>query len=159
MNTSTTGSRTELLTTFYVGGNYYGIEVMRVQEVTGNPTVISVPLAPKFVCGLINLRGQLATALGLRELFGTRTEGTPDQMSVVCRVEGNLVSLIVDAIGDVIQVDDRDFEPAPDTMPISVRKFVKGIYKLNGSLLSVLNLDHLAKELSPTGDLAENRVA
>jgi purine-binding chemotaxis protein CheW len=159
MSSTPNGSRTELLTTFYVGGNYYGIEVMRVQEVTRSPTVIPVPLAPKFVCGLINLRGQLATALGLKELFGTRTEVGAEQMSVVCRVEGNLVSLVVDAIGDVIQVNERDFEAAPDTMPIAVRKFVKGIYKLDGSLLSVLNLDQLAKELSPTGDLAENRVA
>lgn len=60
-------SETELLTTFYIGNDYFGIEVMKVQEVTSAPTVVPVPLAPKFVRGLINLRGQLATAFGFRE--------------------------------------------------------------------------------------------
>lgn len=149
---------TELLTTFYIGKDLFGIEVMKVQEVTGTPMVISVPLAPSFVCGLINLRGQLATALGLRELFGLASEKNLNQMSVVCRIEGNLVSLIVDSIGDVVEADRSRFESPPDTIPQGVRKFVKGIYKLNGRLLSVVDLEKLAKELSPSTESNENRV-
>ena len=143
---------TELLTTFYVGSDFYGLEVMKVQEVTGTPTVIPVPLAPRFVRGLINLRGQLATAMGLRELFKTSTKAENDPMSVVCRIEGNLVSLMVDTIGDVVEAERNLFEPPPDNMPLDVRKFIKGVYKMDGQLLSVLDLDKLAHELSPTTD-------
>lgn len=138
---------TEQLTTFYVGKELFGIEVMRVQEVTGTPSVVPVPLAPPFVRGLINLRGQIATALGLRELFNKET--SDQEMSVVCRLDGNLVSLIVDNIGDVLELEKSNFETTPDTIPLAVRKYIKGVYKMDGSFLSVLDLDILAKELSP----------
>ncbi len=153
---STTGN-TELLTTFSIGSDLFGIEVMKVQEVTGTPKVVPVPQAPAFVRGLINLRGQLATALGLRELFGSSVAEKVDQMSVVCRMEGNLVSLMVDSIGDVVEAESRGFENPPDTMPPGVRKFVKGIYKMNGQLLSVLDLEKISKELSPSVDSADGR--
>jgi purine-binding chemotaxis protein CheW len=139
----------ELLTTFYVGNEYYGIEVMKVQEVTGTPVVVPVPLAPGFVRGLINLRGQLATALGLRELFGSGEGEVNQQMSVVCRMDGNLVSLIVDQIGDVVEVEGKIYEEAPETLPPGIRKYVKGIYKMNGTLLSLLDMEKITKELAP----------
>ncbi len=148
----------EQLTTFYVGKDLFGIEVMKVQEVTGNPQVVPVPLAPSFVCGLINLRGQIATALGLRELFLTPTEAPSERMSVVCKLDGNMVSLIVDHIGDVVEVNKDGFESTPSTIPPSVKRFVKGIYKLNGVLLSLIDLEALAKELSPNLDSATERI-
>lgn len=147
----------ELLTTFSIGSDVFGIEVMKVQEVTGTPTIVPVPLAPRFVRGLINLRGQLATAMGLRELFGVVEKWEQPQMSVVCRMDGNLVSLMVDSIGDVVEADRLGFEPPPDTIPIGVRPFVKSIYKMNGILLSVLDLEKLSKELSPTIETSESR--
>lgn len=148
---------TQLLTTFHIGQDFFGIEVMKVQEVTGTPVVIPVPLAPRFVRGLINLRGQLATALGLRELFGVDKTVSKNQMSVVCRMEGNLVSLMVDSIGDVVEARGENFEAPPETMPSGVRQFVKGIYKMNGTLLSLLDLDKLSKELSPSVESVETR--
>ncbi len=150
-------SSSELLTTFYIGGDCYGIEVMKVQEVTGTPIVSQVPLAPKFVRGLINLRGQLATAFGLSELFNLSRENNNDQMSVVCRMEGNLVSLMVDSIGDVVEVERSSFETPPDTLPAGVKPFVKGIYKMNEKLLSVLDLEKLSKELSPSTENNDSR--
>jgi purine-binding chemotaxis protein CheW len=142
--------RLEQLTTFYIGPNLFGIDVMRVQEVTGGASIEPVPLTPEFVLGLINLRGQIATALGLRELFGTPQRAAAEQMSVVCKIEGNLISLVVDSIGDVVEVGGVTFEAPPDTIPADVRKFVKGIYKMKGALLSVLDLEALAKQLSPS---------
>jgi purine-binding chemotaxis protein CheW len=142
------------LTTFYIGDDLFGIEVMRVQEVTGNPSVLPVPLSPRFVRGLINLRGQIATALGLRELFGKEARADSEQMSVVCKIDGNLVSIIVDSIGEVVEVEGERFEAAPDTIPFEVRRFVKGIYKMNGELLSVIDLETLSRELSPAVETA-----
>lgn len=139
---------TEQLTTFYIGDNLYGIEVMKVQEVTGQPVIVDFPLAPQFVRGLINLRGQIATALGLRELFGMRVGDPAQQMSVVCKIDGNLVSFIVDSIGDVIEVNEKAFEHSPETIPFGIRKFLKGVYKTKETILSVLDLEKLSKELS-----------
>lgn len=150
-------SQFDQLTTFQIDGDIFGIEVTKVQEVTGQPVVYTVPLAPGFVRGLINLRGQIATAVGLRELF-CRNSNQENQMSVVCKIDGNLVSLVVDSIGDVVEVERANFELPPDTIEPEVRRFIKGIYKLNGVLLSVLNLETLAKELSPTEITAINNI-
>jgi purine-binding chemotaxis protein CheW len=161
MSTNSTGNTvdqgTELLTTFYIGSECYGVEVLKVQEVTGTPVIVPVPLAPVFVRGLINLRGQLATALGLRELFGENLSGKKEEMSVVCRLEGNLVSLIVDQIGDVVEIEAKHFEPTPANIPPLLRKFIKGIYKLDGTLLSILDLEKISKELSPSPEAMEMR--
>lgn len=144
---------TELITTFFIDSEMYGLEVAQVQEVTRHQLVKPVPLAPKFVRGLINLRGQIATALGLRELFKkTEKEKKSEEMTVVCKIDGNLVSLIVDSIGDVVEVEKSYFERAPHTIPAEIRKYIKGIYKMNGSLLSVLDLEMISKELSPIAD-------
>lgn len=135
-------------TTFYIGNDLYGIEVMRVQEVTNGLATVPVPLAPTFVRGLINLRGQIATALGLRELFQLGGGPRENEMSVVCRLDGNLVSLFVDGIGDVTEVAQAQFEPVPPTIPASVKRFLKGIYKIDGALLSVIDVEKLSRELS-----------
>lgn len=150
-------SGTEQLMTFRVGSDLFGISVLRVQEVAGRPALHAVPLAPKFVRGLVNLRGQIATALGLQELFGAEARGAAESddtesMSVVCKIDGNLVSLIVDSIGDVVEVESSRFEPTPPSVREAVRRFVKGIYKMDGDLLSVVDLDRLSKELSPGSD-------
>lgn len=142
-------------TTFYLGNDLFGIDVMRVQEITQKTTVVKVPLAPGFVRGLINLRGQIATALGLRQLFELEPASEADQMSVVCKVDGNLVSLLVDSIGDVLEVQEDNYEHAPETVRTSVRKYLKGVYKIEGNLLSILDLDCLSKELSNSVDLTE----
>jgi len=138
----------EQLTTFYVGQELFGIDVMKVQEVTGKPTIIPVPLAPGFVLGLINIRGQISTALGLQELFKSGTS-PEDHMTVVCKVDGNLVSLIVNSIGDVVEVESKNFETPPDSLPESIRRYIKGIYKLESGFLSVINLETISNELSP----------
>lgn len=151
------GPASQKLATFYVGASLFGIDVMQVQEVTGPSRVVRVPLAPKFVRGLINLRGQIATALGLRELFAIDPGPRDGEMSVVCRIEGNLVSLIVDSIGDVLELESSLFEKAPDTIPggaSGLKRFVKGIYKMNGTLLSVVDLEAIALELTPKADAA-----
>ena len=140
----------ELITTFYVDSDLFGLEVMKVQEVTKHHQLKIVPLAPSFVRGLINLRGQIATALGLRELFKKESVLREEEISVVCKMDGNLVSLIVDSVGDVVQLEKKDFERPPHTIQADVRRFIKGIYKMNGVLLSILDLEELSRELSPS---------
>ena len=132
--------------TFYVADQLYGIDVSQVQEVTPPLAITPVYLAEPHVIGLINLRGQIATAIGMRELFGF----TPDserKMSVVSKTDGALLSLLVDRIGDVIEVDQTTAEESPATIPEPVRRFMSGVYKLPDSILSVIDMNKLMQIL------------
>lgn len=133
--------------TFSIDGRLYGIDVMKVQEVTRPMTISTMRTAPDFIKGLINLRGQIATAIGIRELFQISSRSTGEGMTVVCKVEDSLISLIVDQIGDVIEVDEGQFEPSPRTIPDSIKKYMTGIYKTQDSILSVLNLTTIIHDL------------
>ena len=137
--------------TFYVADRLYGIDVTKVQEIVRPMPITSIPLAPDYVRGLINLRGQVATAIGLRELFGISEEAPSEFMNVVCRIEGSLISLHVDQIADVMYVKDEHFEQTPQTIPEKVRRFMDGVYKTDGNLLSVVNIDRIMETLNQAG--------
>ncbi len=139
---------TSQFSTFYISNRLYGIEVNRVQEVVMTLVMTPIPLAPEYVRGLINLRGQVATAIGLRQLFGLLEDAPLEFVNVVCKVDGALISLQVDEIGDVIEVSQDEFEPIPDTIPFEIRRFMKGIYKISDDLLSTIDLDLIGQFLS-----------
>lgn len=130
--------------TFYVSNRLYGIDVMRVQEITKALPMTKVPLAPVYVKGLINLRGQISTAICLRDLFKINVVADSEQMNVVCRINDLLVSFLVDRIGDVLELEEKDFEHVPDTIPVSVRRFISGVYKVPGDLLSIVDVEQVA---------------
>lgn len=128
--------------TFRLGELFFGVEVLSVQEVIRYQRMTAVPLAPAVVSGLINLRGQVVTAIDLRRRLGMpdRAEGQLP-MNVVVRTEDGPVSLLVDEIGDVLEVDESMFEPAPETLEGVTRDLVTGVFKLDGRLLLVLDVD------------------
>lgn len=140
-------SKPKQFSTFTIDGRLYGIDVMKVQEVTKPLQVTHMQTAPNFIKGLINLRGQIATAIGLRELFGLKDDSTNDKMTVVCKIEDVLLSLLVDNIGDVIEVNDKSFEPTPQTVSPGIRSFMQGVYKTDVGILSVICMDSILKEL------------
>ena len=129
------------LATFWLDGDLYGVEVAHVQEVLKSQGLTRVPLAPAAVAGLINLRGQVVTAIELRERLGRppRPEGT-DAVVIVVRLHGEAVSLLVDAIADVVDVDPADFEAPPDTLDGAGRELIRGAFKLDGHLLLALDV-------------------
>lgn len=132
-------------TTFWLADRLYGIDVMRVQEITNPLPITRVPLSPSFVIGLINLRGQVSTAISLRDLFKMeKFPNTDEQMNVVCRVGDLLFSFMVDRIGDVIEVSKKDYEDAPETVPQNIRRFMGGVYKIPGTLLSIIDVEAVA---------------
>ncbi|MFZ9596010.1 MAG: chemotaxis protein CheW [Bdellovibrionia bacterium] len=134
--------------TFYVAKRLYGLNVISVQEVTKALPVTRVPLAPKFVRGLINLRGQIATAITVKDLFELKDSSFAEPpMNVVCRGDGLLISLLVDQIGDVVELDGSLFEPTPDTIDPGVSRFMSGVYKTSGNLLSVLDIKKIVEVL------------
>ena len=127
--------------TFTLEDLLFGIDVLDVQEVIRYQGITSVALAPDVVEGLINLRGEIITALDLRRrLLLAQRPADRLPMNVVVRTADGPVSLLVDAIGDVIEAHDEDFEAPPETVSGIARELIRGAYKLNGRLLLVLDI-------------------
>ena len=129
------------LCTFYLDGMLFGIDVDAVQEVLRFQAMTPVPLAPRVVAGLINLRGQIVTALDLRRRLEL-PERPPEMLpaNVVLRSSAVGASLLVDAVGEVVEVDDVAFEPPPETTRGVARELILGAYKLPERLLLLLDL-------------------
>lgn len=147
------------LCTFCVDDLLFGVEVTQVQEVLKFQPMTRIPLAPDRIRGLINLRGQIVTAIDLRSCLGfaPRPPGE-DPMNVVIRGVESSISLLVDSIGDVIEVPEDAFESAPSTMKPAQRNLIHGVYKLTGRLLLVLAPERVlastqAHATSRTGEL------
>lgn len=134
--------------TFYIADRLYGIEVEKVQEVTKSMPITPIPTAPNFIHGFINLRGQIATAISLRNLFALEAGVSTDQMNVVCRDESLLVSLLVDEIGDVVEVQKNWFEETPDTINSEISDYMSGVYKTPDKIMSVLNVKKIINILN-----------
>jgi|ERR1700733_12027618 len=130
------------LCTFYIGDGYFGIPVQEVQEVVRPQPITPVPLAPKMIRGLINLRGQILTAIDLRYRLGVGEPGDPTRlMNVVVRTGDSPISFLVDEIGEVLDVPEESFEAVPETLRGDIRKVIEGAYKLEGRLLLALNTE------------------
>ena len=126
--------------TFYLDNHKFGVQVDKVQEVFRYQEITKVPMAPPEIRGLINLRGHIITALDLRLLLGM--DPLPEgklPMNVVVKTKDATASLLVDKIGDGLQVPNEVYERPPETIPIEVRNLILGIYKLKEELL--LSLD------------------
>ncbi|BBH53847.1 chemotaxis protein CheW [Fluviispira sanaruensis] len=145
---NTMTNKTKQFSAFYLDNRLYGIEVSRVQEVVRSLNMTPIPLAPEYVRGLINLRGQVATAIGLRQLFGFHAQLPEEFINIVCKIDGMLISFQVDEIGDVIEVSEEDFEQTPQTITEDIRRYMLGVYKISNSLLSAIDVDNIIKFLN-----------
>lgn len=135
-------TNTKQFCTFFVNGLFFGVEVLKVQEVIRYQGMTRVPLAPATIQGLINLRGQIVTAIDLRrrlELPPREDERLP--MNVVVRSDDGAVSLLVDEIGDVVEIQDDIYEQPPETLKGVARELVQGVYKLKERLLLILDTE------------------
>ena len=133
--------QTRRFATFTVDSLLFGVEVNKVQEVIRYQDMTTVPLAARGAAGLINLRGDVVTAIDLRTRLGLGPlpdGGSP--MNVVVRVDDEPVSLLVDAIGDVVSVSADQFEEPPETLTGPGRALIRGAYKLDDRLLLALDV-------------------
>src|SRR5271166_6145649 len=135
-------AQNEQLCTFFLDGHFFGVPVQQVQEVIRYQEMTRVPLVPQVVRGLINLRGQIVTAIDLRRRLGM-SERPADQlpMNVVVRTDDGALSLLVDEIGDVIEVEEKTFEEPPETLKGMKRELIQGVHKLSDRLLHVLDIE------------------
>ena len=132
------------LATFTLAGAHYGIDMLRVQEALRGQARTTVPLAAPSIAGLINLRGQVVLTIDLRTRLGFDPLADDlEPMMVVVTVDGEPISLLVDDIGDVVDVEGRQLEAPPDTLTPSLREVILGAYQLEGSLLLALDIDRV----------------
>jgi purine-binding chemotaxis protein CheW len=126
--------------TFWIDELFFGVDVDDVQEVLRHQPMTPVPRASEGVRGLINLRGQIVTAVDLRFRLGLPPRDRLP-MNVIVRSHGEVVSLLVDDIGDVVDADGLTFEQMPSNMPRSVQAVVQAVRPLPDRLLLVLDAD------------------
>jgi purine-binding chemotaxis protein CheW len=131
---------TKQICTFMVDKLHLGVDVVHVQEVLRSQEMTDVPLAPPAVRGLINLRGQIVTALDMRHRLRITTPAPDDApMNVIVQSAGSIVSLLVDSIGDVEDVNDDCLEAPPETLDAETRSIITWVCKLNKGLLLVVD--------------------
>lgn len=128
--------------TFYLHGFFFGVDVLRVQEVNRHLEMTRMPLAHVMVEGLINLRGQIIPAIDLRRrLEFPAREANALPMNMVVQTEEGGFSLLVDEIGDVLEVPESCYEQLPPTVAGAARELIQGVYKLKGQLLLILDAE------------------
>jgi purine-binding chemotaxis protein CheW len=126
--------------TFFVADLFFGVDVLHVQEVLRSQQMTSVPQAPGVIEGLINLRGQIVTAIDMRRRLGLpQRAGGQAPMNMVVRTSDGAVSLLVDEIGDVLDMDSATYERPPQNLDPAAKELIRGVYKLKDRLLLVLD--------------------
>jgi purine-binding chemotaxis protein CheW len=128
--------------TFHVGDLLLGVEVELVQEVLGMEPMTRVPLADPWVSGLLNLRGQIVTAVDARRRLGLPPRSAGERTAnIVIRTPDGSVSLVVDREGDVVDLADAEIEPLPENVSPAIRAIVSGTCKVDESLLLMLDAE------------------
>ncbi len=142
LSVMTTGSQDYV--TIKVDGQTLGIPVLAVHVVLNAQQITTIPLAPDWVAGVLNLRGKIVTAINLRRRLGLPPlEGDKKSMSVVVEHREEPYSLQIDSVGEVLSLDDQLFEKNPVTLDPRWREVSRGIYRLDGELLPILDVDRL----------------
>jgi purine-binding chemotaxis protein CheW len=135
-------ARIQGLVSIRVGGETFGVPVLSVQDVIAPVRIDVVPLAPNEVAGSLNLRGRIVTAIDIRTRLGMPVrEAGASHMSVIVERSGELYALQVDDVGDVLWLSVAEQEPAPITLAPDWRAVCDGLYRLEGELLLVLNVE------------------
>lgn len=132
---------TEDFVTFYIAGQLFGVPVLTVQDILNVQQITPVPLAPPEISGSLNLRGRIVTAIDVRKRLGLVDREQEESMSIVVGHDNDLYSLMVDSVGEVLAVNSFSFEKNPPTLDQRFRDYSAGIYRLDGTLLVVLDVN------------------
>ncbi len=140
------GPQTTEYLSITIGNQMFGIPVMQVQDVLRQQNVTRVPLSPPEVAGALNLRGRIVTAINVRCRLGMEDLPAGSKtMAVVVEHEGELYSLIIDRVGDVLSLPNRSFESVPPTLDGVWREIATGIYRLDSQLLVIADISRLLR--------------
>ena len=136
------------LIAFRIGEQEFCVDIMSVREIRGWTPATPLPRAPGFMKGVINLRGAVLPIIDLGARFGLRTsEPSERHVIMVAHIGGRMFGLLVDAVSDIIQLTDEALQPTPDVASEQVKSFVKGLFALEGRLISLIELDRIVPEV------------
>ncbi len=136
------------LIAFRIGEQEFCVDIMSVREIRGWTPATPLPRAPGYMKGVINLRGAVLPIIDLGARFGlTTSEPTARHVIMVAHVGGRMVGLLVDAVSDIIQLTDEAVQPTPDIASEHVKTFVKGLFALEGRMISLIELDRIVPEV------------
>ena len=139
-----TNAAEESFVTLTVAGQICGVPVLAVRDILDAQVITRIPLAPAEIAGSLNLRGRIVTAIDLRRRLGLApAPAGVAQMSVVAEQGGELYALMVDQVSEVMRLPAGAFEPNPSTLPRSWAAFSDGIYRLEGRLMVVLDVERV----------------
>ncbi|VTO17842.1 Chemotaxis protein CheW [Brevundimonas vancanneytii] len=139
-----TAASTAGLVSIRVGDHSFGVPVLKVQDVIVQTPINRVPLGPPEIAGSLNLRGRIVTAVDMRRRLRMAPRGPEEGfMSVIVEQVGELYALLVDDVGDVLWLSPDDYEPSPVTLSAHWRAVCSGLYRLEGELLLVLEVEHV----------------
>jgi purine-binding chemotaxis protein CheW len=130
--------------TVMLGEQLFGLPISRVQDVFAPDRLTRVPLAPPEVAGILNLRGRIVTAIDMRCRLdlGKRPEGQP-MMAIGIEIKGESYGLLVDSVGEVMKIANKDCEPKPSNLDERLARVASGVVRLDGQLLVVLDVDRV----------------
>ncbi|HZL31540.1 MAG TPA: chemotaxis protein CheW [Pseudolabrys sp.] len=127
-----------------VGGELFGLPIRRVQDVFMPERLTRVPLAPPEIAGVLNLRGRIVTLIDMRLRLGlTQSDGDDPMMAIGVESRGESYGLLIDGIGEVLKLDESLFERNPINLDPRLAAVSSGIYRLEGQLLMVLDVDRV----------------
>lgn len=139
-----TKSETVQLATFYLGDELFGVDTTRVQEILTYQEITTVPRAPDYVRGLINLRGQIVTVIDLRCRLGfEKLETQAASMNLIVNSDEGLMSMLVDKIGNVIDIPSGKLLAPPGTIRGVAVHYIQSVCQLENELLIVLDLESI----------------
>ena len=130
------------LVIFQLGGEEFGVEIVKVQEIIRMPEITQIPQSPDFVEGVINLRGQVIVVVNLDKRFNlNQKEVDENSRIIVVEIDNNVVGMIVDSVNEVLRIPNSSVEPAPDLVLSQIsRDYLKGVGKIDDRLLILLDL-------------------
>lgn len=130
--------------TFRLEEETYGVNVMQVQEVLRYTEIAPVPGAPSYVLGIINLRGNVVTVIDTRQRFGLMpAEVTENTRIVIIEVEKQVIGILVDAVSEVVYLNQSEIEKAPNVGTEESAKFIQGVCHKDNRLLILVELDKM----------------
>ncbi len=131
--------------TMYVDNQLFGLPVEHVEDILGPQKITRIPLSPVYVAGALNLRGRIVTVIDIRTRLGLTgsADSTAQKISIVLEFKGELFSLIVDAVGDVVSLLSEQFEQTPPTLDKNWSDVSKGVYRMDHQIMVVLNVGQL----------------
>lgn len=141
------GDKMLQISTFYVGEVLYGIDINKVQEINKLTDITTVPLAPAFVRGVVNLRGRIVTIIDLGyKLTRKRTVDTSDTKNIIVESKGEYLGLMVDRIWDVVQTDTEAISAPPANIGGVQGKLFRGVIQRDRELVGILDIERILAE-------------